>query len=747
MKKLLYTLLVATMVLGVGGASFAAAGDIAPAPFSDIAGHEAEGELTLMASLGIFQGSGGLARPDDPITRAEFCKVVVLAIGRGSTAAGLAGLQPTFTDGASIPTWAWGFVNVATYTGIIYGYADGSFGPNNPVTYGEAVTMLVRAVPGHAAQVPAGVWPYNYLFYGVDAEFTGSVDVGFASLPCTRGDMARMLFATMQVDQLYASGESAGTTHEGTAILTDRLFSGTFYYNTMIGPGDPWIELYGPDGGLFFLGDPVYMVGGGSYEDLMGLSVIAVTDEPALGLLVTLGGGPPVFEGGKCVFLWKTEGNSVSGVFSDYYDNPTNGLTYLELADGTRVPLPDNSNWEETGWESVPVNLNGRLEAAETPRGRSLTEGDEVTINLDDAGVAVSVAALRWDLIQWAYDRGDALYTMYYHDVITGVDKSTETESENTEVTFFDSGEDLDAFWYAYSPGDVDHNEGMTFEIDETTRVYLNGKPSSRDDLAPYDVLKMASWGAWGYDAPWDVFAVSATRAVLDVTVTGSNAVYPGPKIYGTYEGGDATKTFRLDATEPESDCPKYLVGRPPEGLHSYLLDEDGLAFFDKGYDYGYSIVLITGAETRRGSEGEEDFVIVDNRGVEMTYPAEYSCVDGIGYPPLVPVFDPLSGAVEDFVYPMGFPVVVGFPAFVCSIGADSLTIGGDGYLFLHDPVVYADETGWSGEEDFADAEYIGLAGLAVDDEVLVFVYDPVGEGNPDDYVYAVIRDDSPEMD
>ncbi len=74
--------------------------------------------------------------------------------------------------------------------GVIHGCADGSFGPDNPVTYAEAVTMLIRAVSGHVSQVPARIWPYNYLSYGVDAGFAGAVDVRFANLPCTRGDMA-----------------------------------------------------------------------------------------------------------------------------------------------------------------------------------------------------------------------------------------------------------------------------------------------------------------------------------------------------------------------------------------------------------------------------------------------------------------------------------------------------------------------------------------------------------------------------
>jgi len=82
--------------------------------------------------------------------------------------------------------------------GVITGYGDGTFRAGSNVTYGEAVTMLIKATPGHRAQVPVGVWPYNYVFYGVDQEFTGEVDVGGAGLPCTRGDMARLLFATLR---------------------------------------------------------------------------------------------------------------------------------------------------------------------------------------------------------------------------------------------------------------------------------------------------------------------------------------------------------------------------------------------------------------------------------------------------------------------------------------------------------------------------------------------------------------------
>jgi len=228
MRKTLYTLLILAMVSSFTavalGAATVASVIVAPA-FSDIAGADGEFELAALGAMGVFAGDaglGGAVRPTDPMNRAEFCKVVITAMGKASIAAGLGGLTPTFTDGAAIPNWAWGFVNAAQMMGIITGYADGSFKAGNPVSYREAATMLVRAVPGHTAQVPAGVWPYNYLWYALDNDFTGGADLSFPTLPCPRGDMAMMVYATMQVDQLKVDGDPF-IYH--TSILHERLFT------------------------------------------------------------------------------------------------------------------------------------------------------------------------------------------------------------------------------------------------------------------------------------------------------------------------------------------------------------------------------------------------------------------------------------------------------------------------------------------------------------------------------------------
>jgi hypothetical protein len=360
------------MCLGISATAFAADPAQQPAAFSDIAGHEAECALTLLGSLGIYTGDsglGGLAKPDDPITRAQFCKVVVTAMGRATTAAGLAGLQPTFTDGATIPTWAWGYVNVAVYMGIINGYADGSFGPNNPVTYAEAVTMLIRAVPGHLAQVTPGIWPYNFLFYGVDEGFTGDacfgiVDVGFANLPASRGDIALMLVATMLKEKLDADGDPL--------VGTARLY---LFEDVVTGYNATSVTF--ATAGLEPLAMKYWICGAANLEGLRNLTVCYFYDA-----------ADDVYYFCVCI-----ETNVVTGVF-DYLDDADNDLDddTIVLADGTEVPYTDGGH--------VDVTLNQVAGHDET----FLVEGDEVVIVVGDDGLAANVEATRFEALDYITD-------------------------------------------------------------------------------------------------------------------------------------------------------------------------------------------------------------------------------------------------------------------------------------------------------------------------------------------------------
>lgn len=152
--QLLYNLTGAT---AAGTASF---GDVP----SDKWYHNA---VTYLAERGIINGySDGTFKPNASITRAEFTTLIVRY--QNITAAG----TPTFID-ITANHWAKGYIAAAQNAGLIGGYQDGSFQPENKITRAETVTILNRAL-GRSdknadysdltmpfSDVPANHWAYR----------------------------------------------------------------------------------------------------------------------------------------------------------------------------------------------------------------------------------------------------------------------------------------------------------------------------------------------------------------------------------------------------------------------------------------------------------------------------------------------------------------------------------------------------------------------------------------------------------
>jgi hypothetical protein len=358
--------------MAFAGTSFAAAGDIAAPAFSDIAGHERAGDLTLMATLGIMHGDkgiGGPVRPDDSITRAEFCKMIVAGLGRSSTAAGLAGLQPTFKD--QVPSWAWGWVNAAFFMGLVKGDDTGTFRANDPISYAEVLTVLVRSVRGHEAQLPAGLWPYNVLFHAVDEGFNGTVDIGFPRLPATRGDVAAMIYAMMNINRLDKDGKQ----EPGTAMLSGRVYKGIV---TAAGAAGLTITQADASSKAFTgMADPVYIVGASDYAGLRGLNVLVVTKAAA---------APE-----KPMFIQVMEAaGAYKGSFSARVDTNNDGNNdSLKFADGTVI-----------AWNAADIVTLNQADSTSSVDG--LLAGDACTVFTNAAGKATSVLAFRYNVTEAA---------------------------------------------------------------------------------------------------------------------------------------------------------------------------------------------------------------------------------------------------------------------------------------------------------------------------------------------------------
>ena len=90
--------------------------------------------------------NNGNFRPEKPIARYEIALMVTRALGQVYEAKAEEGLDITlpFTDSETTLSWMKGYIRVASEAGVVKGYPDGSFQPNEASTRAEAVVMVQR---------------------------------------------------------------------------------------------------------------------------------------------------------------------------------------------------------------------------------------------------------------------------------------------------------------------------------------------------------------------------------------------------------------------------------------------------------------------------------------------------------------------------------------------------------------------------------------------------------------------------
>ncbi|WP_339364849.1 S-layer homology domain-containing protein [Vallitalea maricola] len=109
--------------------------------FSDIVNHWAKDAINNMGSRMIVTGMGnGNYNPDGDITRGEFAAIVVRALGL-ETGRG----EYKFSD-VKATNWFSGYIETASKYGIINGYNESTFAPNDKITREQAMTMIARAM-------------------------------------------------------------------------------------------------------------------------------------------------------------------------------------------------------------------------------------------------------------------------------------------------------------------------------------------------------------------------------------------------------------------------------------------------------------------------------------------------------------------------------------------------------------------------------------------------------------------------
>lgn len=195
MKRRISLFLILVMLFSIPVSSVSAV-----TTFPDVTGHWAEEEITyLQFNLGLIGGyPDGTFKPANPITRAEVAKII--AVEQGLT------LQPASYSDVSASHWANIYIGAATAVGIMGGYPNGEFKPNNPMTRAEVAKVLAVTyeftVPP-AAPMFSDVSSTHWAFDHIEALAAYYITVGYPdgtfkpSNSITRAEFAVFLARTL----------------------------------------------------------------------------------------------------------------------------------------------------------------------------------------------------------------------------------------------------------------------------------------------------------------------------------------------------------------------------------------------------------------------------------------------------------------------------------------------------------------------------------------------------------------------
>jgi len=192
------------------------------AAFTDIDDQNVAIAAAVLNSMGIVEGITETEfSPNGSLTRAQFCALSVRAMGLADKTA-LHANKALFTD-VKPGVWYTEYVNTAWTEGIVNGYGNGTFGPNDAITYGQVATLLLRML-GYSDDEIGRRWPEDYVNYANNLGINDGVNAS-ANDKITRGQAALLLYNAIKtevngttIEYFYTTANVASTQ---TAIVLD----------------------------------------------------------------------------------------------------------------------------------------------------------------------------------------------------------------------------------------------------------------------------------------------------------------------------------------------------------------------------------------------------------------------------------------------------------------------------------------------------------------------------------------------
>jgi len=337
--------------------AFGAAASDGHASYSDIEGHWASASIDKWSSHGVLQGSGGgLFRPENEMSRAEFVMIVNRLFGLRDASA---------VQFADVPADAWyaSSMRIARSAGYYKGYPNGEARPLERIARQDAVTLLVRAFalesPAENGSSFAGGFKDANRIAGYAREAVEAMQGVVKGYP--NGEFGPDRFITRSeavalLDQMVGAYYPAPGIHSEFAaaghaivnspgvVLRDARIAGNLYFAPGIGDGEAELDGISVSGTTFVLGGgerSIRLIGSTLAALVVhgtnGAASLEIGEGTSVGRIVVVGGHVSI--NGKSV----PEGEHL--------------LENLEVVPVVNAPAPEPAGGGDgsSGGESLPV--------------------------------------------------------------------------------------------------------------------------------------------------------------------------------------------------------------------------------------------------------------------------------------------------------------------------------------------------------------------------------------------------------
>ena len=291
LKKLITTLLAVVMILtSVGIPAFAAS-------FSDITDQRVSEAVDKLVGFNIITGyEDGTFKPDNQITRAEFAAIVTRMKGVADNLSADAVTGFSDLDNDASRAWARPYVKAAVDLKVINGFEDGTFRAGEPVTYEQAVKMLVCAVgyevvaQSELSKIkitnPNATWSAGYIAAANKHGITKGVITNLISEPASRGVVAVLTSNGLDVPEIKENedgtfekveeDEKEQNVEEIKGVVSGTYYTGLDAANVDISQAEIMIGT-GEDKETYELSADLRK--SIDFEDLIGKNVVAYYDK------------------------------------------------------------------------------------------------------------------------------------------------------------------------------------------------------------------------------------------------------------------------------------------------------------------------------------------------------------------------------------------------------------------------------------------------------------------------------------